>query len=246
MDTWARWLCSLTPHPQSRVGQGSEERGPGTRGDAGREAAWGLSRSPTRTAARAAWHQTRVSRVRGSGLRLWPSGRSSFLRVMLLALLRRGRALLDARLCGDFRGAVRGPSEAPLPPASLGPARRQGCPLQGKPGPRGRRAQEAGSQSSSRSWSVERGAGRLPVAGKDFPAKQLFPAGLGRMPAPDTVLIAAFPLHLHCDPSEFPAPAHRGELEPLSSSAPASGSWSAPGSHLAIWCWLAGESRCSH
>lgn len=127
MDTWARWLCSLTPHPQSRVGQGSEERGPGTRGDAGREAAWGLSRSPTRTAARAAWHQTRVSRVRGSGLRLWPSGRLSFLRVMLLALL--GRALLDARLCGDFRGAVRGPSEAPLPPASLGPARRQGCPL---------------------------------------------------------------------------------------------------------------------
>lgn len=128
----------------------SEPRGP-----AGREAAWGLSRSPTRTAARAAWHQTRVSRVRGSGLRLWPSGRSSFLRVMLLALLGHGRALLDARLCGDFRGAVRGPSEAPLPPASLGPARCQGCPLQGKPGPRGRRAQEAGSQSSSRSWSVE-------------------------------------------------------------------------------------------
>lgn len=136
------------------------------RGPAGREAVWGLSRSPTRTAARAAWHQTRVSRVRGSGLRLWPSGRSSFLRVMLLALLGRGRALLDARLCGDFRGAVRGPSEAPLPPASLGPARRQGCPLQGKPGPRGRRAQEAGSQSSSRSWSRSSSRGRQRLPGK--------------------------------------------------------------------------------
>lgn len=149
------------------------------------------------------------------------------------------------RLTRDCAGISGGPCVDPRKrhfhrrPSGRPAVRAARCRGSPRPGAGGRRRRAA-------SLPHARGAGRLPVAGKDFPAKQLFPAGLGRMPAPDTVLIAAFPLHLHCDPSEFPAPAHRGELEPLSSSAPAGGSWSAPGSHPAIWCWLAGESRCSH